>query len=155
MDLLGEDSEEGNTIKPLTAANVRKFSKEQQQKHEEESKADSEHKPGLLQYLVSTEEQVEGNNDSGHEQDVKDYTYSDVEADQFEPSGPYETSTPTMQRKSVEDEHTLQDDATADDTANRTYTLDDPNQNPEQGEELIRIFIALYDYNPAIPITEP
>lgn len=158
MDLLGEGSEDVNPVQPLTAANVRKFSREQQQKDEEASTADTEHKPGLMQYLVSTEGHTEGNGDSGHKEDIKNQTYSDVEADQFEPSGPYETSTPTMQRKSLEDEHTLhEDDPTTDDAANRTYTVEDPDQNPdqEQGEEMVRIFIALYDYNPAIQSPNP
>jgi len=156
MDLLGEDSDERTNVKPLTAANVKKFSKEQQ-KDEDESAADNEHKQSLMKYLVSTEEQIKVNGDSGHEDDMKNQTYSDVEADQFEPTGPYETSTPTLERKSLEDEHTLQGDTSTDDAANKTYTVDDSNQEPgpEQGEELIRIFIALYDYDPAIQSPNP
>lgn len=154
MDLLGEGSEE---VQPaaLTAANIRKFSKEQQRTDGQEA-AGNNNEQALMKYLVNSEQQAGSNDDSGHEEDIKDQTYSDVEADQFEPTGPYETSTPTMQRKSMDDEQTLQGDANdIDNTPNRTYTLEDGSPDDVQEEEPMRIFIALYDYNPAIQSPNP
>lgn len=80
-------------------------------------------------------------------------TYSDIEADQ-----PNETSTPRMSRthpeqhhETVEQETTLRDENYESDTeGNRTYTVSEREEYPEEEkeEEMVRIFIALYDYDP-------
>lgn len=104
------------------------------------------------QNITREYEHISQNNELNVNQNeqVANQTYSDVEADQFEATAPYETSTPTLTRKDIDNEH-AQDNST-DVTSNRTYTLED---NEIQDDEPIRIFIALYDYNPVIQSPNP
>ncbi|KAK3750645.1 hypothetical protein QZH41_012818 [Actinostola sp. cb2023] len=152
MDLLGGEEPEDSKEHAITAAKVRRVSEDHND--EKESVPGDDAEKGLLKYLVNSEQHTHSNGDSEFDDGGRNQTYSDVEADQYEPTAPYETSTPTISRRNDHDEKLTQDDINESEVANTTYTLEEDEEVQEE-EELIRIFIALFDYNPAVQSPNP
>lgn len=154
MDLLGEEPEDSQDRNAVTTANITKISQETDDAVLNQTNDGNQ--ASLQQYLVSSAEPTE----SGEGDTVYlNQTYSDIEAIQ-----PNETSTPRISRahlephhEAVEQETTMKDDNYESDTeGNRMYTVSDKEEYPEEEqEELVRIFIALYDYDPTMMSPNP
>jgi hypothetical protein len=165
MDLLGEEPEDSQE-RNVTAANVKQTSQDNEEKHNQNVLSPSnDGQKSLQKYLVTSAETPE----VGEEGVYRNQTNSDIEADQREPTTPNETSTPRISRDDPASNHNPLDSSMnenaqwdqggtmenenyeSDSEGNRTYTVNENEEFPDEyqeEEEDIRIFIALYDYDP-------